>query len=611
MKKIKNILKGTACVVLSISLVFALASCSSVSNASVGELPLVYAQDGTLKYLPADSKDAVKVTESFTPSIGSTDRAQLSADGKTLYYVEAISAGAQIGTLYKLNISKNGAKPEKLHENVYSFCVSKNDSCIVVMEGSGKLIKYDKRSEKKNEYKPIEESLVTGIIAVSSDGKYVIYNKVLPENTGVYSLCMARTDFTRGEKDKPMSKKQILENTDIGKNPVVISESSAEIIYASEELDTVYYKSVNHSKGAFTYTLGVSLNHKSGKVISKDASAVYCVDGKGNLLYAQAKKGAYSVSDVVVDDKAKSDSKLKKTARKSYSSEAAYKKAQSDYRAKVKRDEMRKKIQNYLNNFTTTSIYSFGVKSKEPKKVCEFTGQVFNAGNDEQEGIAFFNVAQYKFKDKKQQKKLEDITVAYSIFDEIRTQSVAMVSADSVTYFTPEKGASYNGGEIFVDAQNNRISAIFDYDFVKTLTGKLYTASYSKNAFENVSSTDKVSSLLGVSSESGAYYKKSDGIVRLGDKKIELGSGAVASQDAAIPVALCEEKNGKYTLYSLSGEKAVKLGTAVDKFDTKGTDYVFYSEYDNIKRIGNAKFNRGGEVIDLGENISFVMSYDG
>lgn len=602
MKRLKNAVKYAVSLCLCLSIVFAFAACSSQPTAEVSDLPLVFSDDSVLKYIPAGSEKPIKVCDKFNEGSGSVTRAKLSGNGKALYYIQSASEGSLIGTLYRLDISKEGAKPKAMHENVYSFEMTADESTVIIMEGSGKLLKFDKSKEKKNNYDTIEDSLVTSVKALSKDGKYVLYEKVINGNAGVYSICLAKTDFKQTNDTRKMKKEQILKNTSINTAPVVVSENKADIVYTSDDLSTVYYTNRNSSKDSLSYTVGAFKKYKNRTVVSKNAAYVYGADKDGTLIYSEAKKGAYKVEDVVADKNAVSDKKMKKPAKSDSKATKAYNKKKS-------RDKIRKSIKNYLDNFTTTTFYSYGVKSSEPKKVCSYTGQVYNCASDMDEGLTFISATDYAFKEKDKQISLEKVTSPYEdVFSDIRNQFVASISADEVVKFEPEKEAQFNGADVYVDTVNKRISAIFDFDGTKSFTGDLYTAKYTSKGFDKAEAFRKVKSILKVPSADTSYYV-CDKSVYAGDKTISVPVASIVSSAQNLPVVLAnEKKNGTYSAYLIKGDKVTKLGKAVDKFVSKGEDIVYYSEY-SVKGDKTAYLISGEKTVELGKNVTYIMNY--
>lgn len=600
-----NNLKKIVALVLAGVLLLSAVSCSKEEKKlDLNKFPMVYADANGLEMLADGEEKPTLLTKNFYTVYNNENKVQVATNGK-IYYLSSADKKSILGDLYEYDIEKK--ESALLHKSVYNFKVNPNGTSLVINDGTGAIFLYDKKSEKKNDYSFIQSARVSSILSISADGKYVLYTQAL-QGESTQTLTIARTDFKADDTSAKKTNTELLKNKDITKGPVLLAKNFKEFKGASNDLSAIYFTSTGAKKDESV--LSACMNYKDISVLSKEETQTYYVDNSGNLLYSVARTNAKKISDIITDKKATSDKKI----TKKNSSEKVYK-------AKVSRDNIRKKIQAYLDNITTTTFYKMSKGSEKPVVFSEISGQLIQKGVDSDSFLAFFGTTMYNFASAKKP-DISKVTVAYKLFDDIKSRAFISVGNGGVTEFDAGKGAEYNSADCFVDTQNNKLSIIMDFDYLKNKCGTLYTATYNEKGFDNITKISSKASAVAHFNSADNYYAIADGsLVKGNDKTVVLKNYSYTNASALVPVVFTSVSTGKKdkyglditedTAYVISSKGAEKLGEVFgDKpIVAKGNSFAYFTSFDYESNSGSAKLFNGSKIIDLGKNVSIIYDF--
>ncbi len=592
--------------VLAAVMIFSLSACGNTEKKlDLSALPLVYASEskGLMMIKDGETKSSL-ITENYHKTL-SNSRVQAAANGK-LYFIESENKNSFVGNLCEYDV--NNGKKSVLHSNVYSFALNSDASCIMIMEGTGKLIKYDKKSEKKNSYKAVEASDTRSIVKVSEDGKYVLYTKNIA--TTANRLFISKTDYAPSETTEKWNNKQILANKDINTAPVALADGNNEFIGASSDLSVVYYlirgNADSEKEDAEQQIIHMFSDYKTDIKVYDGEATPYFLDGKNQLFFSSSVTGSLKVTDIVTDSSASADAKLKKPSTKD-------EEATAKYEAKLKRDNMRQKIKNYLNNINVTEFYKIGKGMSEPEKLFTLSGQLTMKGIDAETGAVFYGATLYHF-DKAEKTDINKVKIAYQLFDEIKSRDFICVGTGGVyTLQSGKEDSVYNSADCFVDTENKRVSVIMDFDYTTEKKGTLYTAKYSEKGFETpvkVSEEAVETAHFNVADGTNYFVNKDNALVKDNAKSVVLKNYYKKTANPECPVVLAgSEKENK--AYVITNGKAVELGSfyALKDAVSKGDTFAFYTAYNSEKAICSVSFWNGSSAVKLGNDITEVISF--
>ena len=605
-----KILKSILAISLALLIVLSAASCAKKTKTQLDldKFPLVYADENGLQAIAQGEDTPTLITEKFFTFLNAERKVQAASNGK-IYYIETENKNTILGDLCAYDVTKK--ESEVIHSGVYSFKVSHDGECIVFSDGMGGIYRYDQKSEKKDNYVPIQRKGVSSVLDISADGKYVLYTQVF-EGTNYYNLTIAQTDFQTTDELDEMSVDERKENSDVSKAPVVIAENYKEYVGASDDLSMVYYSKNEQGKSKTpVLSLNVFKDYKENILLSNKNFTNYYVNNSGEILFSVSKKNAKTIDDVIVDNYAEEDAKLKKANA-----------SKKEWNAKVKRDSIRKNIASYLKNTTTTDFYRFDASLDEAELVVEANGQVSQKGVDTEYGIAFFSGTLYNYEGLEKQ-EIDKIDSAYKIFDSIKSRTFFSVNTKELKVLEAGEDVNYNGGDCFVDTTAKKIHIIMDMDYIKSKDGDLYNVAYTEKGFEEATLVAKKAAKV-VHFESGDdnYYVLADNtLVKNEESNAVLKDYISTCSNEKVKMVITGKGTGKKDkygneiikkkTYALGGEEPQEVKTPVaDKnIVDKGNMFAYFTSYDFKKASGEMMLFNGEQVVELGKQVSVIYKF--
>ncbi|MBQ3432061.1 MAG: hypothetical protein IJG23_04680 [Clostridia bacterium] len=605
-----KIFKSAVALTLTAVIGLSVAACGKKQKTQLDleKFPLVYADEKGLEAIREGEEKPTLITDKFYTFLNADRKVQAASDGK-VYYVQTKDKKTTLGDLYTYDVEKK--ESELVHAGVYSFKVSHDGECLIFTDGTGGIYRYDSKSEKKDNYVPIQSKGVSAVLDISADGKYVLYSQVL-EATNYYTLTIAKTDFQTDETIDKMSLKERKANKDINKAPVMIAENYKEYLGGADDLSVLYYTQGSTKKDSknTVLTLNAFKKFKDNVVLCNKETENYFVSESGEIFFSANAKNQKKVSDILTDKYAAADKKLKK--------EKASKKA---WNAKVKRDGIRDKVNTYLKNITTTNFFRFDASSDKAELVLQVNGQLTHKGTDTDLGVVFFGATVYDFESAKKP-DINKVSMAYKLFDSIKYR--VFFSIDTKEMKTLKIGKSaYNGGDVFVDTTAKRISIIMDMDYLKTKVGKLYTLSYDEKGFgKEKMVSKKAAKVAHFESGEDIYFTLADNtLVKNDEKTVVLKNYGYASNNEKVKMIFTSVGTGKKdkygneimkdTAYVLGGKKPEKIDTVFTSKNIvdKGNMFAFFTSYDYKSGSGEMKLFNGKKVISLSKQVSMIYKF--
>lgn len=601
-------LKSALALALVALIALSVASCAKHKKTEIdlSKFPLVFADKNGLEAISEGETEPTVITKNFYTFLNAEKKVQAASNGK-IYYLETKDRKTIIGDLYSYDVTTK--ESELVHSGVFSYKVSHDGECIIISDGTGGIFKYDKKHEKKNDYQPIQSSGVSAVLDISADGKYVLYSQVL-EATNYYTLTIARTDFETTDEIEAQKLETRLENKNINKAPVIIAQNYKEYIGSADDLSVIYYTQNNEGKDSVP-SLCAFKNYKQTLVLAESDYENYFVNSSGEMLFSESAKNTKKIADIVTDKYADADAKLKKD-----------KASKKDWKAKTARDNIRDKINTYLENITTTTFYKFDKNSKEPEVVVELSGQLLEKGVDSSVGAVFFGTTRYDFS-AAEKPDINKVSVAYKLFDAIKSRSFSFVGFDGVKDLAIDENTEYNSGDCYVDTAAGKVNVIMNFDYLKSKVGSLYTVGYTEGGFgEAKLISDKAAKTVHFDSGDDIYFVTADNsLVKNDEKTVLLKDYGFSSDNGSAKVAFTSVSTGeknKYgkeitedTAYLISGDKALKLGKIfTDKpITVKGDMLAFYTSFDYKESSGDVVVYNGNEAVKLTSPVSMIYKF--
>ena len=609
--------KSALCLLLAAIMLFSIASCGKKKTSlDLSLFPLVYADENGLQAIAEGEKEPKLITKNFYTYLNADNKVQAASDGK-IYYVETKDRTSTIGDLYSYSVTEKNEKKRKqlIHSGVYSYKVSHDASCIIINDGSGNIFKYDKKLEKKGEYSYIQSSGVTEVIDISADGKYVLYSQVL-KGTNHQSLTIAKTDFKTDDKLEKKSAKERLANKDINKAPVVISQYFRNYIGASDDLSAIYFSTGKLSAGGKSHSnLYIFKNYKEILKLASDNYETYFVNNSGELLYSVSGENTKKLSDLVVDKYAAADKKL--NVKKANKKQIA---------AKKNRDNVRKRVNDYLKTITITDFYKISKSLKKAELVKEIAGQTRNKGNDADTFLTFAFATDYNFATAKKV-DINKVKAVYTLFEKIKSKKLYAISTKKVFTLDLAKGIDFNNPDCFVDYKNDKINFIANFNYLakKTAdkTGTLYSVSYTAEEFgKPVKISDGAVQVAHFISDKDNYFVTANNVlVKNNVKTVVLKDYSSASNNPEVPIVFTSVLTGKKTKYGLdetkktayliNNGKPVTIGKIFENKPvvTKDKMFAFYTDFNYKNSSGAVTLFNGKELVSLGKKVGFIYSF--
>jgi hypothetical protein len=336
----------------------------------------------------------------------------------------------------------------------------------------------------------------------------------------------------------------------------------------------------------------------------------YFIDDSGKLMYSVSLRNNKKISDIVTDKYAASDKKIKKSAV-----------SVKQYAAKLARDNMRSKIKTYLANIVTTVFYRIDKSTDKPQKITEISGQLLNKGVDKDTFAAFFGTTQYNF-EKALKPDINKVTVAYKLFDDIKSRSFIGIGFDGIFNFNAGKNIQYNSADCFVDTLNNKVSVIMNFDYLKSNVGTLYTATYTASAFDKVTKiTDKAYQVAHFNSNQTYFVNSDSSLVKDNVRNVVLKDYSYSSSVPSVPLVFTSISTGKKdkfgnlikkdTAYMINEKGAVKLGSIDNnkQIVPKASAFAYFTDFSYDTNKGNAVIYNGSKFIKLGNSVSIIYNF--
>lgn len=612
-------IKSTVCLLLAAVILLGSSACGKKKTSlDLSLFPLVYSDENGLQAIKEGEKKPTLITKNFYTFLNAENKVQAASDGK-IYFIETEDAKKTIGDLYSYSVTEKNEKKRKqlIHSGVYSYKVSHDASCIIINDGTGNMFKYDKKLEKKGEYPFIQSSGVSGVVDISADGKYVLYTQVL-KGTNYQTLTIARTDFQTTEEIDKMSLKNRRANKDVNKAPVIIAENYRTYVGSSDDLSAIYYTTEKYNnKKEIDKTLYLFKNFKENLKLCAGDYEAYFVKPSGEMMYSVSAQNVKKISDIVTDKYFAADKKLnhKKATKK-------------QLQAKKNRVNLRKRINQYLINITTTDFYKVSKSSKAPELIKEVSGQMRMKGVDDNKYVVFAYATNYDFS-KAKKPDINKVKTAYKLFDKIKSKSLFGVSFKKSFNLNPGKGVSYSNSDCFVDAENGKMNYIADFNFLAKKeadkVGTLYSVTYTDEKFETPKKIVKgAAKVAHFNSEKDYYYVLSNNtLVKNNAKTVVLKDYGRSSLNPDLPLVYTSIGTGKKNKYGfeitenkayyITGGKALELGDIFENREivTKNKMFAYYTSFDYKTSTGAVTLYNGKELVDLGKKVGYIYSFGG
>ena len=610
-------LKSALCLLLAVVMLLSIASCGKKKTTlDLSLFPLVYADENGLQAIKEGEKEPTLITKNFYTYLNADNKVQAASDGK-IYFIETENKRDTIGDLYSYSVTEKNEKKRKqlVHSGAYSYKVSHDASCIIINDGSGNIFKYDKKSEKKGEYSYIQSSGVTEVIDISADGKYVLYSQVL-KGTNHQSLTIARTDFKTNDELEKRSVKERLANKDVNKAPVIISQYFRKYIGASDDLSAIYFSTGKLASGGKSHSnLYIFKNYKEVLKLAADDYETYFVNGSGELLYSVSTKNAKKLSDLVIDKYAKSDKK--------FNAKKANKKQISE---KKNRDNIRKRVNDYLTTITTTDFYKISKSLKKPELIKEISGQTKVKGTDSDTFVAFAYATDYNFAAAKKV-DINKVKAVYSLFEKIKTKNLYGITTKKTFELKLGKGIEFNNTDFFVDYKNDKVNFIANFNYLAKKdtdkNGTLYSVTYTSEEFgKPVKISDGAAQVAHFISDKDYYFVTASKVLVKNNVKTSVlkdyGSSSNTPEVPIVFTSVLTGKKNKYgldetekTAYLINNEKPVAIGKMFENkaIVTKENMFAFYTDFSYKNSGGAVTLFNGKELVNLGKNVGYIYSF--
>lgn len=609
--------KSALCLLLVAVMLLGIASCGKKKTSlDLSLFPLVYADENGLQAINEGEKEPKLITKNFYTYLNAENKVQAASDGK-IYFIETKDKRSTTGDLYSYSVTEKNEKKRKtlVHSGAYSYKVSHDASCIIINDGSGNIFKYDKKLEKKGEYSYIQSSGVTQVIDISADGKYVLYSQVL-KGTNHQSLTIARTDFKTTDELEKRSAKERLANKDINKAPVIISQYFRKYIGASDDLSAIYFSTGKLASGGKSHSnLYICKNYKEVVKLAVDDYETYFVNSNGELLYSLSTKNAKKLSDLVVDKYAKSDKKFnaKKASKKQISE-------------KKNRDNVRKRVNEYLKGITTTDFYKMSKSLKEAELVKEISGQTRVKGTDADTFITFAYATDYNFAGAKKV-DINKVKAVYSLFEKIKTKNLFAITTKKAFALKLDKSINFNNTDCFVDYKNDKVNFIANFNYLAKKatdkTGTLYSVTYTSEEFGKPAKiSDGATQVVHFISDKDYYFVAANNVlVKNNVKTTVLKDYSASSNTPEVPIVFTSVPSGKKnkygldetkkTAYMINNGKPVEIGKIFENktIVTKENMFAFYTDFNYKNSSGAVTLFNGKEIVNLGKQVGWIYSF--
>ena len=314
---------------------------------SRNDVPVLYGKDNGLNYIPA-KKDAKSTQILGDLEKESRYKVQLAKDRRRVFYPKDNGDGSF--SLYYKDLNGKEDDGEKVDSDVSDYRLLQDGSLLLYKKSDGGFYLNDLKDKTK-----IDSDV--GSYECSSDGKTIIY---MTSSGSLYRRGLGMND----DKSK--------------------IAGSVQKYYAGGDCKTVFYISDNN---LYSQTEGKDRNK-----IASDVSDIYSFNGGyGTVCYVKSVKKTVNLSDYVEDDMAEADQSITQPDQNDYTTTKtddfgdvfqdtdwdSYNKAESDYEAKQKRDELRQSLASATVDLETYTLYSFN--GTDSKVVSENIAQTLDA----------------------------------------------------------------------------------------------------------------------------------------------------------------------------------------------------------------------------------------
>lgn len=298
---------------------------------NVSDLPIYYMKGNRLysgnlrNFNPRTVVNSLFVTGDKT-----SDAFYISEDGSRLFYPQNHLPQVQDYQIFRYDLKAENGERKRMLTDVNGYTINQDGTRMYYFKTDGLYYTDEVRTEK------ISEGASQCLI--NKTGDWVVYME-----NGIY--------LKKGNAPK----QKIAEN--------------ASIVYASEDLNTIYYIV---SGALYLLSDGTKLQ----KIIDK-ANSIIQIYEDGSFYYENTKEG--KLKDIIVDDMAEVDAKIKRPTREEFKDEKAYEKASKRYEAKYDRDQIRDNLEMSVSMGNQLFYYTDGKSYLVSEDVFEY---VYNPDYD-------------------------------------------------------------------------------------------------------------------------------------------------------------------------------------------------------------------------------------
>lgn len=520
----------------------------------------------------------------------------VSEDNKILFYPRNINDDHYYD-LYWRKLNDVQAEGEKISSDVWKYSVLKNNNVILLSEDN-KLMKYD-----FNEKVKIASDV--SYFYISEDQKTILW--ISTEDGKVYKQDIGL------KKDKEK-----------------IASSVEEIVYTSDNFDTIYYLTDD-------YDLYVMNNLKDKEKIESDVNIIKCLSSDGDIQFIYMKNDEEDQDSVsfsgLVEDDFPEDASMSEPRIEDYQREVvkeswwgprttietddAYYDALDKYNQKLNRDYYRESISdNFIE--TTSTIYVYDSKKKEKSKLFEGLVQDYSSGYNSL-------ILTYLEENSENVVKLSQVIEWLNNDETEKLENQLMKATKTVLYtlnmetkidIDLEEYSNINAAPLMVEDKN--ICYLVATRNSESKGRDLLTINYNQQEatpelvvedFSNIRKIESGSVYYTCGTDENEYELYRDG--EMISNELYNGYAFTISQDGA-SVAFKEDCNedGHGTLYFYTNKKE-RIADDVSSFRiNKKGDIAFLSDYNNSKQRGDLSVYKSGKTERIDEDVTSILYFN-
>ncbi len=580
----KIFLRTVLSVILVILSLLSFSGCSANKNTEISDYPILYSKNNTL-YMTNEKLQSEKISDdiysyNLKEYTSVSDDAQITADGKTIYYKKNIAEDGT-GSLYSLNVKKN--ESVEIAKNVYDFSLNKNTQILAyrVFESDGTFTLYSYIDNNSIEIvKGLDRN---SVYFIANNGNNIVYKKQNLENGNFYAVDLKNVG-----------------------NQLCLSENVAGYSY-NKNADKVYYVDVTTTDTGEKYSLYLYDFINSPQLIDEGVSPYIRVVGNDEtLFYYKNTNNIIKASDYVIDDMAQQDSSVSLPDPIAFSGKTLeeYMKAEAAYESKLVRDNIRQFIST--TDITVPSNTLCAYKNGEKSVVAE---NVFESyGLESENSFVIYSVFDVNSIPKVNISQIaipSDITNMISESIQNSAKSIYVYKSGSNPVLI-EGYSNINLLKTTVSSKGDKI--IFFDNYTEEAGGKLVIGTLDENGnitkyFEPVADKQVKTFVFDNISGNTAYYYTNESGVNV----LEYSDGNTVKSIAENPSAYCfgsdngilyyiEETNsetGAGNLYYTENDKEIKIAENVYFIYYIGNGKLVYMTQENGKAGNMYVFENG------------------